>query len=282
MELGRLILCSLPIGNKDDITLNVLKSLKEAEYIYAEDTRSFKAVASDYDINIAGKKIKSFHDQSLGRELNNIIQIIKNKNDVYYFSEAGSPSISDPALPLVRAVYEVGGEVFTKPGACSVISALELSGLPSIPFSFNGFLPREKKKIRDVLGALSSKVGTHVYFESPRRVENLIGLLEEIHQTDIFPSEVCFIREMTKVNQSVIRINKNNFFENKKKITPLGEFVILFNYSKKDSPFVDLVDLKKTCLEVIEKGGGQKSVSKLISKITGESSKSIYQKLISK
>lgn len=282
MSVGRLILCSLPIGNKNDISLNVLDALKNGVHIYAEDTRSIKKVISDYALSLDGKIISSFHDQSSENDLNNIFSKINSGNDVYYFSEAGSPAISDPGFPLIRMANNLAIEVITYPGPCAVISAIELSGLPSIPFTFGGFLPRETSKILEILESNSMNQGTYIYFESPRRVRNLINILETKLLSDSFPTEICLVREITKKNQQVLLLNKDNFLEKKDLIVDLGEFVVLFHFGKENNNSINLKEVKEICLELMEKGMNQKSVSKLISKITHESPKSIYQKLISK
>ena len=230
MSDGRLILCSLPIGNKKDISLNVLEALRDGTEIYAEDTRTIKGVILEHGVSLEGKTISSFHDQSGDRDISTIFSKIKSGQDVYYFSEAGSPVISDPGFPLVREANNLEIEVVTYPGPCAVISAIELSGLPSIPFTFGGFLPREPSKIIDIISKNSMNVGTFVYFESPRRIGSLLNTLENILSTDFFPTEVCFVREITKKNQQTVLLNKNNFFDNKSLITELGEFVVIFYF----------------------------------------------------
>lgn len=279
MTDGQLILCSLPIGKKEDITLAVLDALKTARYIVAEDTRSIRKVISDYGFKVDDKKIISFHDQSRLAEVDKIFEILESGDNVYYFSEAGSPVISDPAFPLVKSAYEKNIKVLSYPGACSLITALELSGIASTPFTFLGFLPREVSKIQSTLERLSNERGTFVFFESPRRVKNIIKLLGENLDSPIFPDHLCFARELTKVNQQVLLLNKNNFICKSEELVHLGEFVLVLRYDRKGKSVTNSNKVSNLCMDMLDNGVSNKKLSKLFSELTGLSSKSIYQKL---
>ena len=279
MEKPRLFLCSLPIGNRGDISLNVLDCLKGGKIFVSEDTRTMKRIFHDYDIPLEDKKIISFHDQSSENDLNKIIEYFNGLEDIYYFSEAGSPVISDPGFPLVNLAKKMNIEIFTYPGACSVIAALELSGFPAIPFSFHGFFPRELGKISKIIDKLFYLGGTHIFYESPKRIENFLGILTGKKGTKFFPDEICLVREITKINQQIIFLNEINFENEIQKITFLGEFVILIR--PKSNPFdvLNLLELEELCQEILEQGPNKKRLSKLISNITGEPVKKLYQKL---
>ena len=282
MTDGQLILCSLPIGKKEDITLSVLEALKIARFIVAEDTRSIRKVINDYGYKIDDKKIISFHDQSRPGEVDKIFELLENGENVYYFSEAGSPVISDPAFPLVKSAHEKNIKILSYPGACSLITALEVSGIPATPFTFMGFLPRETSKIQSLLEKLSNDRGTFVFFESPRRVKNIINLLGESLDSPIFPDHLCFTRELTKVNQQVLLLNKNNFMSKVKELVHLGEFVVVLRYDRKGKVGTTSNKVSNLCMEMLDNGVSNKKLSKLFSELTGISSKSIYQKLSAK
>ena len=279
MNKGRLILSSLPIGRKEDVTLQVLEAFKVSRIVVAEDTRTIKKLLNEYGLGLDNKTILSFHDQSREADEKKILNYLINGEDVYYFSEAGSPVISDPAYPLVRLAHDNFVEVTTNPGACSLIAALEVSGLPTTPFTFLGFMPREKTKVLQLLESFTQKHGTFVLFESPRRVNNLISILKDNIEHTIFPNEICFVRELTKTNQQILRLNKNNFIERIGELTHLGEFIVVLHYDRKEKHSVDLKMLNELCLEMIENGVSNKKLSKLFSESTGISSKVIYQKI---
>ena len=279
MSKGTLVLCSTSIGNDKDLTVHVIEALENGTIFVAEDTRTFKNLCRVNGINLEGKKIYSFHDQSKESDLQNIIKLLQSGEEVFYFSEAGSPVISDPGFPLVKAANDLGISVITRPGASSVIAALELSGLPSIPFSFHGFLPREKAKIEKVIEKISMLGGTHVFFESPRRVGKLLSYLEEHLGNDNFPDNICLVREITKVNQQVLTLNKNNFKEKKSDLVELGEFVIILHYAAKKSILDSIGEAKFLSNELVGEGLNKKKLSKLLALFTGKTSKSIYQSL---
>ena len=174
---GELVLCSTSIGNEKDLTVHVIEALKNGKFFMAEDTRTFKNLCRSNGVNLEGKKIYSFHDQSKESDLQKVIKLLQSGEEVFYFSEAGSPVVSDPGFPLVKLLMTLNINVRTRPGASSVIAALELSRLPSIPFSFHGFLPREIAKIEKALERASMMSGTHVFFESPRRIGKLLEVI---------------------------------------------------------------------------------------------------------
>ncbi len=279
MIKGQLFLCSLPIGNRQDITLRVLQALRDAKYIYAEDTRSIRVVMAQNNISLNGKNILSYHDKSSSKELDKIIRILNEGSDIYYFSDAGSPVVSDPAFPLVRLAYDNQISINSLPGPCSIISAIELAAVPTIPFSFCGFLPREASKIEKLLDEMRVISGTFVCFESPRRIASLVSLLRNRISDHSFPDMVCFIREITKKNQQVIRLNKFSFESGIDELIELGEFVIIFYYERVNKKSLKNPELKRYCQEMLEQGVSRKKLSKLFAEITGESAKSVYQDL---
>ena len=138
--MGNLIMVTTPIGNLDDFTKRARLALENTRVIASEDTRVTKDLLKKLGINFEEKRIESFHDHSGKSKLNLFLKFLKDE-DVAIVSDAGSPYISDPSYPLVKAAIENDVTIQTMPGVCSVIAALELSGLPATPFYFHGFLP---------------------------------------------------------------------------------------------------------------------------------------------
>ena len=141
---GKLIFLGLPIGNLGDCTYRLMESLKHGVYFAVEDTRSFLDFLQKLDIPKEGKQITSWHDQSESDRSQWILTKLEKGETVYFASEAGSPSVSDPGYDLVNILRssQVDFELDSFPGPTSVIHALELSELPPIPFHFHGFFPR--------------------------------------------------------------------------------------------------------------------------------------------
>jgi 16S rRNA (cytidine1402-2'-O)-methyltransferase len=225
-------LISLPIGNLLDITLRAIETLKKGEIFYAEDTRVFKKLLQSLEIDYSSKFIDSFHEHSEGK-INYITEKIQSGKTVYLVSDAGSPMISDPAYPLLKKMREVGIEIKTVPGVTSVVTALELSGLPPRPFHFWGFISRSKNERKDFFNDLSTQAGTHIFFESPHRIFETIDSFFQV----LPEAELVVTRELTKTFESVYRISKNNLQDVNKIIMDKGEFVVLFHVENfKHSP----------------------------------------------
>lgn len=271
--MSALILVTLPIGNLKDITLRALETLKKGEHFYAEDTRVFKKLLEALEIEYSSKFIDSFHDHSEGK-IKIIIEKIKSGIDVYLVSDAGSPMISDPAYPLLKKAKEEGIDVKTVPGVTSVITALELSGLPPHPFHFWGFVSRSKGERKEFFGELSGISGTHIFFESPHRIFETIESFFEV-----LPSgELIITRELTKTFESVYRITKSNLSEIQKIVMDKGEFVVLFHVENQNTPMnnSEVIELVK---EYLEGKPGTKKLAKIFSKILNVDTKTIYDQL---
>lgn len=268
--MGKIILLNTPIGNLSDITVRVREALEKGENFAAEDTRSFKDLLNHLGITVAGKRIVSLHDQSESRDLEKILSMAES-GDVYVASEAGSPIISDPAYPLICAAIERGIEVESYSGVSSPIMALELSGLPPLPFQFHGFLPRESGKRQKIFSALGG--GTHIFFEAPTRIEDTLDDLAESRPG----VKVALVRELSKKFQEVRRFNINDWEEVKKDLMVKGEFVLLFHCP--DSKTSDFKELTGLAQEILVKGAGPKILAKLLSSILDRPTKEIYSEL---
>ena len=268
--MGKIILLNTPIGNLSDLTPRVREALEKGEVFAAEDTRVFKDLLNHLGISVSGKRIFSLHDQSEERDMEKILELAAH-GDVYVASEAGSPIISDPAYPLVCAAYERGLEVESYSGVSSPVMALELSGLPPLPFQFHGFLPRESGKRQKIFEHLGG--GTHIFFEAPTRIEDTMeDLLKALPEV-----RVALVRELSKKFQEVLRFRADEWVEKKKNLTVKGEFVLLFHkHETKSSGFKDLSVLAQ---EILTNGAGPKLLAKLLSLILDRPTKEVYSEL---
>jgi len=159
--VGKIILLNTPIGNLGDLTPRVLEALKTGRVFAVEDTRVFKELLNHLEITLEGKNIFSFHDQSNPKEIERLLELA-TQQDLYLVSDAGSPIISDPAYPIVSNARKAAIEIDSYSGVSSPIMALELSGLPPMPFTFHGFLPRDKGPKENIFLTLNR--GTHIFF----------------------------------------------------------------------------------------------------------------------
>lgn len=269
--MAKLILLTLPIGNMDDLSLRVRKALSEENTFFVEDTRVFKDRVQRAGIDLKAVALHSFHDQDRSKTAL-AISLLESGVDIYMASDAGSPMISDPAFPLVNEVINKGFEIESFPGPNSVVTALELSGLPPHPFHFYGFLPKETEKKKKIFEACGSLSGTHIFFESPHRI---VTTTETVF-SELGDIDVVLAKELTKTFQTIHRFNKETWESNKEEVVEKGEFVFLFHI--KDSKRVSSSKITKLAEEVMEKPNNKK-LSKLLSEILGLKSKEIYSEL---
>lgn len=271
--MSSLTLVTLPIGNLKDITLRALETLKTGVYFYAEDTRVFKKLLENLEIDYSQKIIDSFHDHS-EEKIPSIIEKVHLGFDVYLVSDAGSPMISDPAFPLIRKAVELGIQIKTMPGVTSVITALELSGLPPHPFHFWGFLARTKNEKKSFFLELASIQGTHIFFESPHRIYETVESFFEV----LPDSELVVTRELTKIYETVSRVKKEQMKELQTLVYDKGEFVVLFhNDHKKNSNMNELAGMVQ---DYLEGRPGTKKLAKIFAKILDRDQKLIYDQLV--
>lgn len=271
--MSSLILVTLPIGNAKDITLRALESLKTGTYFYAEDTRVFKKLLELLEIDSSTKQIDSFHDHSEGK-IPQIVEKLHSGKDVYLVSDAGSPVISDPAFPIIRKAIELGLSVKTIPGVTSVVTALELSGLPPHPFHFWGFIARSAHEKKTFFEQLSGIKGTHIFFEAPHRIYETV----EVFFETMPETELVVTRELTKMYESVARLKRDDLKMLSTLVLDKGEFVVLFhNDETKNANFNELSAM---VTEYLSGKPGTKKLAKIFAKILGADQKMIYDQLI--
>jgi 16S rRNA (cytidine1402-2'-O)-methyltransferase len=268
--VGKIILLNTPIGNLGDLTPRVLEALTKGETFAVEDTRVFRELLNHVGISVSGKRIHSLHDQSEQSQVPKLLELL-NAGDLYVASEAGSPIVSDPAYPLVVAAYEKGIEVESFSGVSSPIMALELSGLPPIPFQFHGFLPRESGKRAKAFN--DTGYGTHIFFEAPPRIEETLDELSVLHPE----FQVAVVRELSKKFQQVVRFKAGEWKEKKKEVTFKGEFILMFHRQETVPQLSG--EVRAFALELLANQAGPKVLAKLLAAILDRPTKDIYSEL---
>lgn len=216
---GKLFVVATPIGNLQDISFRAVETLKKVHCIFAEDTRTSKKLINHYDIDT---KLYSYHDHSSEKEIERLLDILKDQKDVALISDAGTPTISDPGYSLIRQCINEGIDVIPIPGASALTAAISASGLPSDAFTFIGFLPTKKGRKKKI-SSLENLDMTIVLFESPHRLIKTLNQLKEA----LGERPIVVARELTKLYEEIIRGNFSStieFFETKK---IKGEIVIM-------------------------------------------------------
>lgn len=217
---GRLYLCATPIGNLEDITLRVIRTLKEVDLIAAEDTRGSIKLLNHFDIHTP---MTSYHEYNRIEKAHTLIAKMLAGSNVALITDAGTPGISDPGEDLVRLSMEAGIEVTSLPGACACVTALTLSGLPTRRFCFEAFLPADKKERRQILEELKNETRTIIVYEAPHR---LVRTLTELYET-LGDRRATICRELTKKHETVFAATLGKALAWYQENEPRGECVIV-------------------------------------------------------
>ncbi|HXB60974.1 MAG TPA: 16S rRNA (cytidine(1402)-2'-O)-methyltransferase [Candidatus Acidoferrales bacterium] len=217
---GTLYLVATPIGNLEDITLRALRVLRACDAVAAEDTRHSGQLLKHFGIS---KPLLSYFQFNEAKRSEEIIDRLKLGEKIALVTDAGSPGISDPGERVVRAAIAAGLRVESVPGACALVAALTASGLPTDEFHFVGFLPHKSGQRRNQLESLKTVPGTLIFYESPYRIEKLLGELNAV-----FPErDVVLGREITKKFEEFLRGKPAALLEIAGKRSLKGEFVVL-------------------------------------------------------
>ncbi len=223
--MAKLYIVPTPIGNLEDITLRSINVLIDSDLVLCEDTRRSKILMSHYKINT---QLKSFHKFNEHKEVDSIVEQIKEGKKISLISDAGTPGISDPGFLIVRTCIESEIEIECLPGATAFVPALINSGIPSDKFVFEGFLPVKKgRKTR--LEMLSNEKRTMIFYESPHKI---LKTLNDFKLNFGSERKISISRELTKVYEENIRgtVEEVISFFGDKKIK--GEIVIVVEGNK--------------------------------------------------
>ena len=276
---GKLYLCATPIGNLEDITYRVLRTLREVDLIAAEDTRNSIKLLNHFEIKTP---MTSYHEYNKIEKAYQLVDKLREGKNIALITDAGTPGISDPGEELVRICREEGIEVTSLPGPAACITALTMSGLATRRFAFEAFLPREKKERAAVLEQLRDETRTMIFYEAPH---HLVKTLEELYET-LGSRKISICRELTKRYEEVMATNIQEALAYYKENEPRGEYVLVVE----GKSFEELQKEKQQSWEslsltehmaVYEKQGiGRKEAMKLVAKDRGISKREVYQGLL--
>ena len=276
---GKLYLCATPIGNLEDITYRVVRTLKEVDLIAAEDTRNSIKLLNHFEIKTPMTSYHEYNKIDKGHYL--VGQLLEGKN-IALITDAGTPGISDPGEELVAMCYESGIEVTSLPGAAACITALTLSGLSTRRFAFEAFLPADKKEKKKVLQELVNETRTLILYEAPHR---LVRTLEELYQV-LGDRRITVCRELTKKHETAFRTTLSQALEWYTQNEPKWECVLVVE--GKDRKKLEQEEQKKweeMSLEehmeyYVQQGIDRKEAMKQVAKDRGISKRDVYQELL--
>ncbi|MEG1364751.1 MAG: 16S rRNA (cytidine(1402)-2'-O)-methyltransferase, partial [Cetobacterium sp.] len=208
-----------PIGNLEDITLRAIRILKEANFIFAEDTRVTRKLLNHLEIK---NTVYRYDENTKMHQISNIINMLENGNTVAIVTDAGTPCISDPGWELVDEAHKKGIKVVPIPGASAMTAAASAAGISTRRFCMEGFLPKKKGR-QTLLKKLATEERTMIIFESPHRIEKTLKDIE----TFIGVREVVIVREITKIYEEILRGTTTELIEKLSKNPIKGEIVLL-------------------------------------------------------
>ena len=275
---GKLYLCATPIGNLEDITLRVLRTLKEVDLIAAEDTRNSIKLLNHFEIKTP---MTSYHEYNKIEKAYTLIEKMQNGMNIALITDAGTPGISDPGEELAAMCYEAGIEVTSLPGPAACITALTLSGLSTRRFCFEGFLPADKKEKKMILEELKTESRTMILYEAPH---HLIRTLEELYAA-LGERRITLCRELTKKFETVFPTTLEKALDYYKTEEPRGEYVLVVEgKSPQEKRQEEIASWESMSIEehmayYEEQGMDNKSAMKQVAKDRGVGKREIYQYL---
>lgn len=274
---GVLYLCATPIGNLEDITFRAVRVLKEANLIAAEDTRHTRKLLNHYEIHTAAVSYHEHNKLERGPEL---INRLLQGQTIALVSDAGMPGISDPGTHLTQLAIEAGITVIPVPGANAALSALVASGLDTTNFTFVGFLPKTKKKRRELLEQLVKQPYTLLFYESPHRIKETLKELEAVFGDR--PAAAC--RELTKKFEEFNRSTLLGLQHHFAAVEPRGEFTLVVQGAgampEADLGSTDEVSLPEAVALLMAKGAAKKDALRQVAVDRGISRRDVYQAVL--
>lgn len=231
-----LYLVATPIGNLSDLSPRAIKILSEVDFIAAEDTRNTQKL-----LNLLGihNTTISYYEHNKAQKGHQIIERLLSGEACALVSDAGTPAISDPGEDLVRLCYENNLNVTSVPGCCAAINALTLSGLSTNRFSFEGFLPYTKKDRMERLSQIKCMTSTLILYEAPHK---LIDTLDDLY-VHLGDRRIAICREMTKMNEQILRTTIRGAVDYYKEKSPKGEYVLVIEGAREEDLMKDYSDL---------------------------------------
>ena len=276
---GKLYLCATPIGNLEDITYRVVRTLNEVDLVGAEDTRNSIKLLNHFDIKTP---MTSYHEFNKYDKAKQLVEMMKEGKNIAIITDAGTPGISDPGEEVVRQCFEAGIQVTSLPGPAACITALTMSGQKTRRFCFEAFLPKDKKEKVAVLEELKNETRTIIIYEAPHR---LARTLKELRET-LGNRQLTLCRELTKKYEEADKTTIDQAIEKYNEKEPRGEYVLVIEgksqeeIQEENKQKWESMTIEEHMEYYISQGNDKKSAMKLVAKDRGVSKRDIYNQLI--
>jgi 16S rRNA (cytidine1402-2'-O)-methyltransferase len=270
---GKLYVVATPIGNLADFSYRAVAILQQVDLIAAEDTRHVQLLLQHYGIV---NKLLAFHQHNEEKAALSLVEKIQHGMSIALVSDAGTPLLSDPGMPVVKLAKESGIAVVPIPGACAVIAALCASGLPTSRFCFEGFLPRTASARQSFFSERLNWEMTWVFYESCHRI---LATLQDMAVILPLDRQMVIAREITKLHETIVKDSVENMLqrvttdENMRR----GEFVVIVAGATANKQDMTVSDEQMRVLRVLLQECSIKSAVNLAVEITGGRKKALYQ-----
>lgn len=274
--MGILYMVATPIGNLEDMTYRAVRTLKEVDLIAAEDTRNSIKLLNHFEIKTP---LTSYHEHNKYEKAEELVARLEAGNDIALITDAGTPGISDPGEELVKKCYEAGITVIPIPGACAAVNGLIASGQPTRRFSFEAFLPADKKERRAVLDELARETRTIIIYEAPHR---LVKTLTELKGT-LGDRELTVCKELTKKHETFFKTTISEAEEHFRLNEPRGEYILVIKgrtheeIAKENAARWDDVDITEHIKMYMSHGMDKKAAVKQVAVDRGVPKRDIYE-----
>lgn len=277
---GTLYLCATPIGNLEDMTFRVIRTLKEVDLIAAEDTRNSIKLLNHFEIQTPMTSYHEYNKYEKGRKL---VEKLQDGMNIALITDAGTPGISDPGEELVKMCYEAGISVTSLPGAAACITALTLSGLSTRRFAFEAFLPTDKKEKELVLQEIERETRTIIMYEAPHRLLKTLKMLSERLGKE---RRITVCRELTKRHETAFATTLEEACAYYNEQPPKGECVLVIEgrsreqIAQEEKAQWEEMSIEEHMEHYLSQGIDRKEAMKKVAKDRGVSKRDIYNALI--
>ena len=276
VEGGTLYLVATPIGNLADLSERAVKVLSEVDFIAAEDTRNSMRLLSHLEIH---KPMVSYFEHNKRERGEQILERLRSGESCALITDAGTPAISDPGEDLVALCAEAGVPVTSVPGAVASITALTVSGLPTGRFCFEGFLSVNKAERRERLEELQLEKRTMLFHEAPHKLK---ATLSDLCRAFGECRRVAICRELTKLNEEVLRMTLAESVEYYAKNEPRGEYVLVVEGAKEtaETAFWQEMEITEHVEHYTVLGMSKMDAIKQVAKDRGVAKNEIYKAVL--
>ena len=277
---GTLYLCATPIGNLEDMTFRVIRTLKEVDLIAAEDTRNSIKLLNHFEIQTP---MTSYHEYNKYEKGHKLVEKLQDGMNIALITDAGTPGISDPGEELVKMCYEAGISVTSLPGAAACITALTLSGLSTRRFAFEAFLPTDKKEKELVLQEIERETRTIIMYEAPHRLLKTLKMLSERLGKE---RRITVCRELTKRHETAFATTLEEACAYYNEQPPKGECVLVIEgrsreqIAQEEKAQWEEMSIEEHMEHYLSQGIDKKEAMKKVAKDRGVPKRDIYNALI--